>query len=324
METHKPLLKDTDGEDIDEHMYKLMIGSLMYLTSSRPDIMFVVNLNWAFGILRIHLFDLVAYTDSDYTGASLDRKSTTGGCQFLGCILISWQCKKQTVVVNFTTEAEYIAAFNCCRQRIIHKGWLEWNAKATKDGIGVKTSNSRVNAAGHYLVLLENVDFVEIVDFMNANPIRYALTVSPTIYVSCIEQFWSTAKIKTVNNETHIHAKVEGKTIVISESSVRKDLQFDNEDGTDKTNITRKPSKTSNHGHEERKSTKEAKDSKPKPRKVNLQKCHVEERKAQGLMKFTLSVLSKEAQSSNHTDATLAIRVSYHLIQRPSITLQSL
>ncbi|GJW29355.1 hypothetical protein Tco_0046230 [Tanacetum coccineum] len=118
METHKPLLKDTDGEDIDEHMYKSMIGSLMYLTSSRPDIMFVacVNLNWAFGILRIHLFDLVAYTDSDYTRASLDRKSTTGGCQFLGCMLISWQCKKQTVVMNSITEAEYIAASNCCGQ----------------------------------------------------------------------------------------------------------------------------------------------------------------------------------------------------------------
>ncbi|GKA39620.1 retrovirus-related pol polyprotein from transposon TNT 1-94 [Tanacetum coccineum] len=47
-------------------------------------------------------FDLVAYTNSDYAGASLDRKSTTGGCQFLGCRLILWQCKKQTVVANVT------------------------------------------------------------------------------------------------------------------------------------------------------------------------------------------------------------------------------
>ncbi|GJS54105.1 hypothetical protein Tco_0627467 [Tanacetum coccineum] len=76
----------------------------------------------------------------------------------------------------------------------------------------------------------ENADFAEIVYFLNANPIRYALTVSPTIYVSCIEQVWSTAKIKTVNNETQIHAKVEGKTIVISESSVKRDLQFNDED----------------------------------------------------------------------------------------------
>nr|GEW82877.1 integrase, catalytic region, zinc finger, CCHC-type, peptidase aspartic, catalytic [Tanacetum cinerariifolium] len=56
------------------------------------------------------LFELVAYIDSDYAGASLDRKSTTGGCQFLGSRLISWQCKKQIVVATSTTEAEYVAA----------------------------------------------------------------------------------------------------------------------------------------------------------------------------------------------------------------------
>ncbi|GJW22269.1 reverse transcriptase domain-containing protein [Tanacetum coccineum] len=53
---------------------------------------------------------------SDYAGASLDRKSTTGGCQFLGKRLISWQCKKQTIVANSTTEAEYVAAANCYGQ----------------------------------------------------------------------------------------------------------------------------------------------------------------------------------------------------------------
>ncbi|GJX21027.1 hypothetical protein Tco_0223704 [Tanacetum coccineum] len=61
-------------------------------------------------------FDLVAYTDSDYARASLDKKSTTGGFQFLGCRLISWQCKKQTVVANSITEAEFVAALSCRRQ----------------------------------------------------------------------------------------------------------------------------------------------------------------------------------------------------------------
>ncbi|GKB67329.1 putative ribonuclease H-like domain-containing protein [Tanacetum coccineum] len=143
METHKTLLKDEKGEDVDEHLYRSMIGSLMYLTSSRPDIMFAVcacarfqvnpKISHLHAVKRIFRylkgqpklglwypkdspFDLVAYTDSDYAGASLDRKSTIGGCQFLGCRLISWQCKKQTVVANSTTEAEYIAASNCCGQ----------------------------------------------------------------------------------------------------------------------------------------------------------------------------------------------------------------
>ncbi|GJZ39211.1 hypothetical protein Tco_0585774 [Tanacetum coccineum] len=66
--------------------------------------------------LRDSPFDLEAFSDSDYAGASLDRKSTIGGSQFLGKRLISWQCKKQTIVANSTTEAEYVAAANCCGQ----------------------------------------------------------------------------------------------------------------------------------------------------------------------------------------------------------------
>nr|GEX46216.1 putative ribonuclease H-like domain-containing protein [Tanacetum cinerariifolium] len=61
-------------------------------------------------------FNLVAYSDSDYAGASLNRKFTTKGCQFLGCRLIAWQCKKQTVVATSSTDAEYVAAASCCVQ----------------------------------------------------------------------------------------------------------------------------------------------------------------------------------------------------------------
>ncbi|GJU53994.1 hypothetical protein Tco_1227708 [Tanacetum coccineum] len=100
---------------MDVHMYRLMIGSLMYLTSSRPDIMYLKGQpKLGLWYPKYSTFDLEAYTNSDYAGASLDMKSTTGGCQFLGCRLISWQCKKQTVVANSTIEAEYVAASSCC------------------------------------------------------------------------------------------------------------------------------------------------------------------------------------------------------------------
>nr|GEY31570.1 hypothetical protein [Tanacetum cinerariifolium] len=143
IDTEKPLLKDLDREDVDVHIYRSMIGSLMYLTSSRSDIMFSVcacahfqvtpkashlhAVKRSFSYLKgkAHLglwypkdspFNLVVYSDSDYAGASLDRKSTIGGCQFLGYRLISWQCKKHTVVVTSSTEAEYVAAASCCAQ----------------------------------------------------------------------------------------------------------------------------------------------------------------------------------------------------------------
>ncbi|GKC85694.1 putative ribonuclease H-like domain-containing protein [Tanacetum coccineum] len=95
METQKALLKDEDGEEVDVHLYMSMIGSLMYLTSSRPDIMYLKGQpKLGLWYPKYSPFDLVTYTDSDYARASLDRKFTTEGCQFLGSRLISWQCKK--------------------------------------------------------------------------------------------------------------------------------------------------------------------------------------------------------------------------------------
>nr|GEW53159.1 retrovirus-related Pol polyprotein from transposon TNT 1-94 [Tanacetum cinerariifolium] len=117
IETQKPLVKDEEAADVDVHLYRSMIGSLMYLTASRPDIMFAVCACSRFQVtpktLHLHVvkrifrylkgqpklglwypkvssFDLKAYSNSDYAGVNLDRKSTTGGCQFLGRKLISW------------------------------------------------------------------------------------------------------------------------------------------------------------------------------------------------------------------------------------------
>ncbi|GKF92188.1 hypothetical protein Tco_0278907 [Tanacetum coccineum] len=84
METSKPLLKDAEAEDVDVYLYRSMIGSLMYLTSSRPDIIYLKGQpKLGLWYPKDSPFDVEAYTDSDYASASLDKKSTTGGCQFL-------------------------------------------------------------------------------------------------------------------------------------------------------------------------------------------------------------------------------------------------
>ncbi|GKA19065.1 putative ribonuclease H-like domain-containing protein, partial [Tanacetum coccineum] len=103
----KPLVKDGDADDVDVHPYSSMIGSLIYL-KGKPTL--------GLWYSRDSPFELVAYNNSDYAGATQDRKFTTAGCQFLGNRLISWQCKKQTVVTTSTTEAEYVATASCCGQ----------------------------------------------------------------------------------------------------------------------------------------------------------------------------------------------------------------
>ncbi|GJY34376.1 retrovirus-related pol polyprotein from transposon TNT 1-94 [Tanacetum coccineum] len=161
METQKPWLKDEDGEEVDVHLYRSMIGSLMYLTSSIPDIMFIVCACARYQVNPkvSHLY-AVKRIFSDYARASLDRKSTIGGCQFIGCRLISWQCKKQTIVANSKTKAEYVAASSCCGQ------------------------------------------------------------------------------VKTVNGEQQLQALVDAKKIVVTEASVRRDLQLDDEEGHKRIYVT--------------------------------------------------------------------------------------
>ncbi|GKC44100.1 putative ribonuclease H-like domain-containing protein, partial [Tanacetum coccineum] len=142
IKTHKPLVKDEEAADVDVHLYRSMIGSLIYLTASRPSFMFAVcacsgiqvtpktlhlhavkrifrylkgKPKLGLWYLKVSSFNLVAYSNNDYGGANLDKKSTIRGCQFIGHRLISWQCKKQTIVATSTTEAEYVDAANCCR-----------------------------------------------------------------------------------------------------------------------------------------------------------------------------------------------------------------
>ncbi|GJZ32016.1 uncharacterized mitochondrial protein-like protein [Tanacetum coccineum] len=332
MEPNKALVKDEEAEDVDVHLFRSMIGSLMYLTASRPDITFAVcvcarfqvtpktsHLNVVKRIFRYlkgqpklglwypkdSSFDLEAYSDSDYAGASLDRKSTIGGCQFLGKRLNSWQCKKHTIVANSTTEAEYVATANCCGQttkisqssgstnhvadETVHKELGDrmeraattassfeaeqdsgsgprcqettlgvTDAQTRFETVFIKSNDpplSRSNILGsgednmklkeltapctklseNYEILkpAESNRFEQVIDFLNANPVKYALTVNPTVYSLCIKQFWATAKVKKVNVQDQIQALVDKKKAIITEESIRSDLYFADAEGTE-------------------------------------------------------------------------------------------
>jgi hypothetical protein len=134
---------DTGGKSVYQKVYQSMIGSLLYLCASRPDIMLLVCMCARFQAdpKEVHLravkrimryfvytpkfglwypkgstFDLIRYSDADWAGCKIDRKSTSETCQFLGRSLVSWASKKQNSVSLSTAEAQYIAAGHCCAQ----------------------------------------------------------------------------------------------------------------------------------------------------------------------------------------------------------------
>ncbi|GJW60919.1 retrovirus-related pol polyprotein from transposon TNT 1-94 [Tanacetum coccineum] len=145
MSSDTKLTKDEECESVDSTKYRGMIGSLLYLTASRLDIMFSVCLCARFqeapktshleAVKRIfryikgttHLglwypkgtgIETVVYADSDHAGDYVDRKSTSGICTFVGCCLTSWFSKKQTALAISTTEAEYVSAGKACQQAL--------------------------------------------------------------------------------------------------------------------------------------------------------------------------------------------------------------
>jgi hypothetical protein len=155
--THIKLSKDENGVDVDQCLYRSMIGSLLYLTASRPDIAFAVGVcaRYQANPKTSHLLQvkriikyvsgtcnhgmlysynanptLIGYCDADWAGSADDRKSTSGGCFFFGENLISWFSKKQNCVSLSTVEAEYIAAGSGCSQLLWMKQMLtEYNVE---------------------------------------------------------------------------------------------------------------------------------------------------------------------------------------------------
>nr|GEX69524.1 retrovirus-related Pol polyprotein from transposon TNT 1-94 [Tanacetum cinerariifolium] len=134
----------------------------------------------------------------DYAGASLDRKSTTGGCQFLGCRLISWQCKKQIVVANSTTEATYVATSSY----LGHVLWIQ-----------------------NQLLDYGDCNEKKLIQMIKIHTDKNVVDLLTKAF-----DFWSTSKAKTINEKAQIHAKVDGKKIIITESSVRRDLRLADEE----------------------------------------------------------------------------------------------
>ncbi|XP_019151621.1 PREDICTED: uncharacterized protein LOC109148191 [Ipomoea nil] len=155
---------DNEGKDVDQKKYRGIIGSLLYLTASSPDISSAVgvcarfqdkpkeiHLRAAKKILRYlkgtqsvglwypkgGTFDLIGYSDADFAGCIIDRKSTSGTCQFLAGRLVSWFSKKKNSIATNTVEAEYIAAESCCAQ-------ILWMMQQLKD-YGIVAREVRIN-----------------------------------------------------------------------------------------------------------------------------------------------------------------------------------
>jgi hypothetical protein len=157
MATNAHLNLDVKGKSVDQSLYRSMIGSLLYLTTSRPDIMFSMYLCACFqanskeshlkALKRILKYlkhtpnigllyskganpTLIGFSDSDFVRSLVDHKSTSRACHFLGCSLVSWSSKKQNSVVLSTTEAEYIAAGSCCTQILyLKQSLVNYNIK---------------------------------------------------------------------------------------------------------------------------------------------------------------------------------------------------
>ena len=160
--------KDEEGTNVDQKLYRGIIGSLLYLTASRPDILFSVCMCARFQsnpkeshmietkrIMRYLKYTstlglwyskdsslkLIGYSDADYRGCKIDRKSTSGTCQFLGSNLISWHSKKQNSIALSTAEAEYVAAESCCAQIL----WIKQQLKdygESQNKISIKCDNT--------------------------------------------------------------------------------------------------------------------------------------------------------------------------------------
>ncbi|GJS26867.1 putative ribonuclease H-like domain-containing protein [Tanacetum coccineum] len=162
--------------------------------------------------------DLVALFGSDYAAANLDRKSTTGGCQFLGRRLISWQCKKQTIVATSTTEAEYVAAASCV-------GQVLWYYMEFERMLQAQLGHEKGHASCHLPIGCK----LRFIGFPLMFKLRFGMLIThnPPIYDSLVKQFWQTATARTLADGTQqLNATIDSIDYTITEESVRRQLQL--------------------------------------------------------------------------------------------------
>ncbi|KAJ9566215.1 hypothetical protein OSB04_002181 [Centaurea solstitialis] len=154
--------KDSDGKSVDVTLYRGMIGSLLYLTASRTDIMYATCLcaRYQADPKESHM-KAVKRIFSDFAGCKVDRKSTTGGCQLLGGKLVSWTSKKQNSVSTSTVEAEYVAAGSCCAQVLwMRNQLLDYGFQLSK--IPIYCDNTSAIAIANNRILHSKTKHIEI------------------------------------------------------------------------------------------------------------------------------------------------------------------
>ncbi|WVZ53116.1 hypothetical protein U9M48_004102 [Paspalum notatum var. saurae] len=223
MSTNTMLDADEDEEAVDQKEIRGIIGSLLYLTATRPDIQFAVCLCSCYqasprtshrqAVKRIFRYlkftpelglwyssgsslSLRGFSDADYASCQIDRKSTFGTCQFLGTSLVSWSSCKQASVALFTTEAEYVAAASCCSQLL----WM----KATLSDFGLRF--------GRIPLLVDSTSAISVAK----NPVLHTRTKHIDVRFHFLRDHYEKGDIDLVHIVTENQLAVDGRNLTIS------------------------------------------------------------------------------------------------------------
>ncbi|GJV60350.1 putative ribonuclease H-like domain-containing protein [Tanacetum coccineum] len=236
VDLEKPLVKDRDATDVDAHLYRSMIRSLMYLTTSRPDIMFACKKQTVVATSK---------TEAEYVAAA----SCCGQVLWIQNQLLDYGYNFMNTMIHIDNNNLLTKGFNAGRfqylvsreENCAHKQSRMNGRTCNIRQKGVKqfgkTKEFRTLSGKHNMVAyLEKSEgsegFHEIIDFLNASHIKYALTKNPTIYVSFIKQFWRTATASTdANEQVKLTASIDGHVKTITEASLRRHLKLEDNDG---------------------------------------------------------------------------------------------